>query len=320
MANAHLLSEEDFEVGNTGLGGTRRYLVTGAADSDEAYDAAVDQMIADGYTTYFGIPIGTISGRHLGGGVYEISIVYDPNARTLAPDGSGNTPAGSGGAGSGGGENPDAEMPREWTLTTGGGTRHITRSVATTYAVKKFNVPIAPWGDNGLIGSSENGVAGLDVIDVEPVIRWNDRVATVTIGYFHTMCRMTAKVNLYDWKGFFAGELLCCGVDLNYKDGDAWERSVTLKYSKNQGSVPWEDAPGIGNNDAIVIIPGDPDPEVDTPILQIDPVVYRKPGWHHIDVRYKKVPNEQGTGMTLEPTHLYVHKVYDEIDFDNFQL
>jgi hypothetical protein len=318
-ASAIFLSESEFEVGNTAAGGTRHYMVLRADDDPDAYAAAVEQAEEDGNLTYFGIPIGTIRGRHLGGGVYEVDIVYDPNARTLAPEGSGNTP--SGGSSTPPGTDPDAHMGREWTLTTGGGTRHITRSRKVTHAAKKFNIPIGEWTANNLIGESETGVAGLDIVDAAPIVRFNDKVPYVTVGYYRKMSELTGRVNRDNWDGFNAGELLNVGMDLHFKSGDGWDRSVTMNFSKNQGERAFRDYPGIGEefNDEIVIIPG-ADPDVDLPILSVDPGVYRKKGWEHLDVRYVRKPNADGSGMILEPSHFYIHEVYETGEFAAMQL
>jgi hypothetical protein len=298
MAEAILLSDEEFELGDTGLGGDLHYIVVRAENAQDAYDTARAQSVADGAETYFGIPAGHVGGKHIGGGVWEVNVSYSPRARTDAGAAAGNTPAGSG-AGSAGGQDPEEAAPREWSLTTGGGTRHITRSISVPYQANRDG-SICP-NDGNLIGHTAEGVAGLDIEDPVAVIRWTDKVPRVTLGYFFTACTMTAKTNHQAWKGLEPQSALCSGIDLHFKDGNGWDRSVTLKV--REGSK--------ADEDPTVISPADEYGPAFT--LPID-----KLGWWHIDVRYtKKVAN----GFEVQvPTRVYVHQVYDTEDFNWFQI
>jgi hypothetical protein len=299
VAEAILLSDEEFELGDTGLGGDLHYIVVRAENAQDAYDTARAQSVADGAETYFGIPAGHVGGKHIGGGVWEVNVSYSPRARTDAGAAAGNTPAGSGGSGSAGGQDPEELTSREWTLTTGGGTRHITRSLSVRYQASNGGNP-AP-NDGNLIGHDESGVAGLDIEDPVAVIRWTDKVPRVTIGYFVKMCRLTAKTNHQAWKGFDYSELLCSGIDLHYKDGNGWDRSVTLKYRQNQGDDDIDiTEPGTSEADRLWIPAG------------------VKKGWDYIDVRYTK--KVDGGFEVQVPTRVYVHQVYDAEDFNDFQL
>jgi hypothetical protein len=257
MAEAILLSDEEFELGDTGLGGDLHYIVVRAENAQDAYDTARAQSVADGAETYFGIPAGHVGGKHMGGGVW-------------------------------GGTSGTARGPR-----------HITRSISVPYQANRDG-SICP-NDGNLIGHTAEGVAGLDIEDPVAVIRWTDKVPRVTLGYFFTACTMTAKTNHQAWKGLEPQSALCSGIDLHFKDGNGWDRSVTLKV--REGSK--------ADEDPTVISPADEYGPAFT--LPID-----KLGWWHIDVRYtKKVAN----GFEVQvPTRVYVHQVYDTEDFNWFQI
>jgi hypothetical protein len=294
-AVAYLLSESGFEIGNTGLSGRRRYIVVGATDDDVAYATARAKAIAEGFQTYFGIPIGSISGAHLGGNVYHVDIKYDPAARTEAAPAVGGVPGGGGGTPAGG-EDPSQQMGREWSLSTGGGTRHIVRSrrtVKVTLPTEFENNPEAPRPDyRQVIGLTDTGPEGTDVIAPDPTIRVRRKLAQLTLGYFLLLCRMTATVNLGHWKGFAEGELLFAGADADYRDGDGWNISYTFRFSRNEIAVQ------VSNSLTVI----------------------NKRGHDYLWVRYADAAEPVAGVMIKVPKEAMLEEVYEYRDFNALEI
>lgn len=291
MATAYLHSESGFDIGNTGLSGFRKYIVTGATDDEQAYVAARDKAIAEGFATYFGIPVGSVSGRHLGGDVYHVDVKYDPAARTEAAASVGGATGGS----------PETEggadqMGREWSLSTAGGTRHIVRSlktVSTHVAPPPGGVgPPAPAPDfKQLIGVSEGGIEGVDILAPEPVITVKRKLKQMTLSYFLFMCHLTGTTNIADWKGIKREDLLFGGMNADYRDGDGWNATWTFRYSSTNLE---EIKVGAG-----IVVP-----------------VGQKAGHHYLWAAYRKQV-DSATGYTISiPIAAYIEQVYYATDFN----
>lgn len=281
--SAHALRGVRTTSGPSGLTFEAPYIVLDADDEDAARAAVILEAPED----YQAVPIGDVSIEEVGYRIYTATVRYASSVRDEAPPEAGEDPGPEGnapGAGNPAGGASGAEpMGREWSLSTGGGTRHITRSLETinSYAAPGRTAP----NFKGLIGVSEDGVAGVDILAAEPTIRVSLRFAQITLGYFLRVCAMTPSVNRSPWQGFAQGELLFAGGEMNYRDGDAWSVSFEFKYSPNEYGFK------VGD-------------------IMID----YKWGWDYLWVAY-----EQGTNankIVQTPYAAYVEAVYKFSDFN----
>ncbi len=126
-----------------------------------------------------------------------------------------------------------------YTFDTGGGTHHITQSLATvaSYPPTPDGSPDPGAPDHqGAIGVSEEGeVAGVDI--VVPVYRWTEThvlpSATVTSAYKGILHTLTGRVNDAPFKDLAAGEVLFEGASGSRRGGGDWEIAFRFAASPN---------------------------------------------------------------------------------------
>jgi len=165
---------------------------------------------------------------------------------------------------------------------TGGGTQHITQSVAT---VGRYG-PKASAKLGGAIGFDGKNVKGCDI--VVPVYNFHEvhyfSDDDVTAAYKHTLFELTGTVNDDDFKGFSAGEVLFRGASGSRQGddpSDLWEITYRFAASPNEDDLEVGDISGI-----------------------------EKEGWQYLWVQYADEADDDTQQLVKKPVAAYVEKVY----------
>jgi len=168
-----------------------------------------------------------------------------------------------------------------FSFDTGGGTQHITQSIATV-----ASYPQGAPSFQGAIGVTHDSVEGVDI--TVPVYSFSEThynsLAFVTESYKQTLFGLTGKVNNAAFKGFAAGEVLFLGASGSKRGDEDWEISYRFAASKNKTGLV------VGS------------------ITGID-----KKGWEYMWVRYADA--EDANAIVKKPVAVYIEKVYDLGDF-----
>lgn len=188
----------------------------------------------------------------------------------------------------------ESEPPQQgesvFTFDTGGGTQHITHSLAT---VGTFPAPgqTAP-SFQGAIGVTADSVEGVDI--VVPVFQFTETHvlpdASVTDAYKNTLMIMTGRVNSDAFRGFAAGSVLFLGAAGTKRgspsgDGD-WEITFRFAASANLSAITVGPITGIS-----------------------------KKGWEYLWVRYEDTEDAGAQSIVKRPVAAYVERVYLELPF-----
>jgi len=173
-----------------------------------------------------------------------------------------------------------------FSFDTGGGTQHITQSIAT---VASYAPPARTAPDfKGAIGASHNTVEGVDI--TVPVYNFAETHylpdSTVTNPYKGTLFSLTGRVNSTAFKGFQPGECLFLGASGSKRGVDNWEISFRFAASPNKTGLT------VGT------------------IAGID-----KKGWEYMWVRYADAEDAAAKSIVKRPAAVYIEKVYEEADF-----
>ncbi len=169
-----------------------------------------------------------------------------------------------------------------FSFDTGGGTQHITQSLAT---VAKY----APAGKTapdfkGAVGVTHDNVEGVDI--TLPVYNWAETHyladAAVTGEYKGTLFSLTGKVNNDTFKGLDAGECLFLGASGSKRGDDDWEISFRFAASPNKTNLTIGGITGIN-----------------------------KKGWEYLWVRYVDEVDSSAKALVKRPLAAYVEKVYE---------
>jgi len=166
---------------------------------------------------------------------------------------------------------------------TGGGTQHITQSLATvgSYAPAGKTAP----DFKGAIGVTHDNVEGVDI--TVPVYNFSEThyipdAEVNKAAYF----ALTGKVNNAPFKGLAAGECLFLGASGSKRGEDDWEITFRFAASPNRTNIQ------IGNI-----------------------TVASKKGWEYLWVRYADTEDAGSNTLVKQPVAVYVEKVYEEGDF-----
>ncbi len=170
-----------------------------------------------------------------------------------------------------------------FSFDTGGGTQHITQSIAT---VSSYAPPGKTAPDfKGAVGVTHDSVEGVDIH--VPVYNFSEThyIADEDVdksAYF----ALTGKVNNAAFKGLAAGEVLFLGASGSKRGADDWE--ITFRFA------------GSHNRTGITV--GD--------IVNIN-----KKGWEYMWVRYADAEDAAAKAIVKKPVAVYIEKVYEEGEF-----
>ncbi|HOK95553.1 MAG TPA: hypothetical protein PK052_04910 [Anaerohalosphaeraceae bacterium] len=171
---------------------------------------------------------------------------------------------------------------------TGGGTQHITQSLATVsrYGRPGFTAPNF-FGAIGVTGGSVDGVdITVPVYSFSEVIYMDD--SDVTDAYKATLFALTGRVNNAAWRNYAAGEVLFLGASGSKRGSDDWELSFRFAASPNMTGLTIGDITGIA-----------------------------KQGWHYLWVQYIDQEDTTAKSLVKRPLSVHIEQVYP---YGNFAL
>lgn len=175
------------------------------------------------------------------------------------------------------GENP-AES--SYDFDTGGGTTHVTNSIATVNSYAASGT--APNFGN-LIGVTKDSVEGVDV--TIPQYRFSEthnfNVSSITAAYKLTLFGLTGCVNNATFKGFAAGECLFLGASGSQKGEEDWAITYNFAAQPNASSLSVGSITGI-----------------------------TKRGWDYLWIRYEDAEDTTAKRLVKLPIAAYVEQVY----------
>jgi len=185
---------------------------------------------------------------------------------------------------------PPQQGESVFAFDTGGGTQHITHSLAT---IGTFAAPgqIAP-NFQGAIGVTADSVEGVDI--VVPVYQFTETHvfpdSFVTDAYKTGLMFMTGRVNDATFRGFAGGSVLFLGAAGSKRGpasgGGDWEITFRFAVSPNLSAI------NVG------------------PITGIS-----KKGWEYLWVRYEDAEDGAAQSLVKRPVAAYVERVYLELPF-----
>ncbi|MEW6249206.1 MAG: hypothetical protein AB1716_01040 [Planctomycetota bacterium] len=174
-----------------------------------------------------------------------------------------------------------------FSFDTGGGTQHITHSLATIarYAPAGKTAP----DFKGAIGVTSDSVEGVDI--AVPVYQFAETHylpdASVTPAYKSTLFSLTGKVNSLAFKGFAAGEVLFLGAGGAKRGQGDWEITYRFAASPNAPNLTIGDITGIA-----------------------------KKGWEYLWVRYADTEDTAAKALVKRAIAVYVEQVYPYADLN----
>ena len=176
---------------------------------------------------------------------------------------------------------PPATGESVFSFDTGGGTQHITQSLATVGSYPE-NAP----DHQGAIGVTDDAVEGVDV--TVPVYHFEETHyipdSQVTEAYRGDLFWLTGRTNAASFRGLAAGECLFLGASGSKRGvGEDWEVTFRFAASPNKTDLSIGTITGI-----------------------------EKRGWEHLWIRYHEVEDDSAHALTKRPVAVYVEKVYEE--------
>jgi hypothetical protein len=173
-----------------------------------------------------------------------------------------------------------------FTFETGGGSAHITQSLATTgvYAAPGVGVP----DFQGAIGVTKDSVDGVDI--VVPVYKWTETFsfvpAFVTGAYKAAVFFLTGRTNGGPFRGFLPDEVLFEGARGSQRGTGNWEITFSFAASPNVTGLAVGDITGIA-----------------------------KKGWEYLWVRYADYEDTSAQLLVKRPVAVMLEQVYYPGDF-----
>jgi hypothetical protein len=171
-----------------------------------------------------------------------------------------------------------------FSFDTGGGTQHITQSLAT---VARYPPSTAP-DFQGAIAVTHDNVEGVDI--TVPVYQFSEThyLATAFVAdvYKAVLFRLTGKVNDAPFRGFAAGECLFLGACGAKRGAEDWEITFRFAGSPNVANLTIGSISGIN-----------------------------KKGWEYLWVRYADAEDTNAKVLVKKPVAVYVEKVYEDGSF-----
>jgi hypothetical protein len=175
-----------------------------------------------------------------------------------------------------------------FSFDTGGGSQHITQSIAT---VNKYTASGTAPDFKGAIGVTSDNVEGVDI--TVPVYNFFEThyiaPADVDDLYKGVIFNLTGKVNNAPFRGLAAGECLFLGASGSRRGrgaDDPWEITYRFAGSPNRTNL------SIGGISGIA-----------------------KKGWEYLWVRYQDAVDYVSNNLVKQPLAVYIEKVYEEGDF-----
>jgi hypothetical protein len=234
-----------------------RYLILGTSDDIEAHS----ELIAQTPNVYAGLVRQSTHLERISENAWEGSIRY---GRTEPPQTGDST----------------------YSFDTGGGTQHVTQSLATTGV---WAAPgVFPPNFRGGIGVTKDGVEGVDI--TVPVYNFSEThyidAALVTGAYKSTLFYLTGTVNNGPFRGFASGEVLFLGAAGSLRGQEDWEISYRFAASPNVQGLQVGDITGIV-----------------------------KRGWDYLWIRYADIEDSDAKMLVKRPLSVYVEQVYPYTNF-----
>lgn len=172
-----------------------------------------------------------------------------------------------------------------FSFDTGGGTQHITQSLATVGA---YSASGPPPNFHGAIGVSRDSVEGVDI--TVPVYNFTEThyidADLVTGAYKAALFYLTGTVNNAPFRGFAAGEVLFLGASGSKRGPEDWEITYRFAASPNVTDLVVGSISGIN-----------------------------KRGWEYLWVRYEDAEDTAAKMLVKRPVAAYVEQVYPYGDF-----
>ena len=167
-----------------------------------------------------------------------------------------------------------------FSFDTGGGTQHITQSLATVGA---YSASGPPPNFKGAVGATRDSVEGVDI--TVPVYNFSEThyidAVLVTGAYKAALFSLTGTVNNAPFRGFAAGEVSFLGAAGSKRGQDDWEISYRFAASPNVVGLVVGDITGIA-----------------------------KRGWEYLWVRYQDTEDTDAKMLVKRPVAVYVEQVY----------
>jgi hypothetical protein len=167
-----------------------------------------------------------------------------------------------------------------FSFDTGGGTQHVTQSLATIGA---YSASGPPPNFKGAIGVSRDSVEGVDI--TVPVYNFTEThyidALLVTGAYKATLFYLTGTVNNAPFRGFAQGEVLFLGASGSLRGQEDWE--ITYRFAASPNVV------GLAVGDITGIV---------------------KRGWEYLWVRYEDAEDTAAKALVKRPVAAYVEQVY----------
>lgn len=178
-----------------------------------------------------------------------------------------------------------ADEPASYSFDTGGGTQHITQSLAT---VGRYAASGTPPNFHGAVGVTHDNVEGLDI--TVPVYHFSEThhfdPALITGAYKAALFALTGRVNAGPFRNFAAGEVLFLGASGSQRGSDDWEITYRFAASPNAFGLVVGPMSGIS-----------------------------KQGWEYLWVRYADREDTTAKVLVKKPVAAYVEQVYPDGDF-----
>lgn len=171
---------------------------------------------------------------------------------------------------------------------TGGGTEHITQSIATIARYKRPTDPKPAPNHHGAIGVAGDNIEGVDI--TVPTYNWSEThyiaTAYVTQAYRLTLANLTGHVNMAPFRGFAGGEVLFLNAQGAVRGEDDWEISYRFAAQPNRSGIVVGTITGI-----------------------------TKRGWEYMWVQYLEEKDAAAKAAVRRPKSVYIEQVYYEADF-----
>ncbi len=172
-----------------------------------------------------------------------------------------------------------------FSFDTGGGTQHITQSLATVGAYAASG-PAPNFG--GAIGATRDSVEGVDI--TVPVYNFSEThsigTLLVTAAYKATLFYLTGTVNNGPFRGFAQGEVLFLGASGSKRGQEDWEITYRFAAGPNVLGLAVGEITGIA-----------------------------KRGWEYLWVRYEDAEDTAAKALVKRPVAVYIEQVYPWGDF-----